>query len=133
MLDSPAFSVFCFPFSAFRPSFSRCAFKRTTSFVWGSYFLLPAAVLEISHSAECDQGLCPMDPAAFKKAGEIFFFPSFGWGSYFLFCILFKGASLSIADKLRFFALFPEKHTTALGAFFRCGLVPRNKITIGIV
>ena len=28
---------------------------------------------EISHSAECDQGLCPMDPNAFEKAGETFF------------------------------------------------------------
>lgn len=29
---------------------------------------------EISHSAEREKGLCPMDPAAFEKAGETFVF-----------------------------------------------------------
>ena len=31
-----------------------------------------AAVLDKTRSAERDQGLCPMDPAAFEKAGETF-------------------------------------------------------------
>ena len=32
----------------------------------------PPSPCKISHSAECDQGFHPMDPAAFKKAGETF-------------------------------------------------------------
>ena len=32
----------------------------------------------VSLSAESDQGLCPMDPAAFEKAGETFVLSSFG-------------------------------------------------------
>ena len=58
-----------------------------SAFVWGSAFGLVrqrgfARCLVffdrlrrfwvVSRSAERDQGLCPMDPAAFKKAGETF-------------------------------------------------------------
>ena len=32
----------------------------------------PPSTFGVSHSAECDQGFHPMDPAAFEKAGETF-------------------------------------------------------------
>ena len=131
MLDSPAFSVFCFPFSAFRPSFSRCAFKRTTSFGWGSYFLLPAAVLEISHSAECDQGLCPMDPAAFKKAGEIFFFPSFGWGSFFYSASFSKEHPSVLQISFGFLPFFRKSTPPHWGHFSVVGSYQETKSQLG--
>ncbi len=77
----------------------------------------PPSPFDISHSAECDQGLCPMDPAAFEKAGETFNVEKRSSGCFTI--IQTPGAGTASLPRL-------PPHTTLWGGFLLTGRTLRK-------